>query len=118
MAFSNIDPQKLLRITEYVDPSTGWIVVNTPVLADGERDPVRQETFFGRSILTGAGGQSIPVEFPIKDATTLAEALQKWLACLTAQVDEINSKAIQNRIMSSAGPPSKLSAVPKGNGRT
>jgi len=93
-----IDPTRLVEVRTYTDPAAGTIHRNIPVLATGERDPMRQELFMGSCVLQTPRGP-MNVNFPIEAVTSLTEAVEKFAPSLMAAVEEMQNQALRNKII-------------------
>ena len=72
----SMDAAELYREDLYTDRKVGTIRVLTPIKSDGSTDAGRRTSYVGQAqIMTNAG--MLPISFEI-DATTLAEAVQKF----------------------------------------
>jgi hypothetical protein len=112
----------LFRLETYVDRIAGTIFRQIPVTETGERDPMRQE-LFGGSCHIFINGRQVPINFPIDDATSLTEAIEKFAPACQACIQAIHDQQLRSKILSGGGavPNSKpvstldLSKTRKGN---
>ena len=97
-----LDPQNLYRETAFTDLKAGIIKERVPVFINEEGrvvdNPVRQPSYEGQTFINGQ-----PLAFAIS-ATSLAEAVKLFSSHLEGVLQEMQSKAIQSRIMNPAGP--------------
>ena len=80
-----IDPGALYREDVFTDRKVGTIRVLTPVRTDGSVDASRQVLYVGETQLLTAAGL-LPLAFEI-DATSLAEAVEKFAAATSEAVE-------------------------------
>ena len=83
---ARMDIENLYREDTYTDRKVGTLRVLTPVTPDGSEDTSRQREYIGQaSLYTPAG--ALPLNFEL-DATTLAEAVEKFPAAANRAVEE------------------------------
>lgn len=99
-----LDPSKLVRVESITDPAAGWLDINQPIYEDGSPDPYRPVTYYGRTSLNFAGGQSMPVVFLI-EAKNRLEAIKLWTSACQSAVDKILSEITRQQILSASGKP-------------
>jgi hypothetical protein len=94
-----MNPAELYRREAYTDMQAGVISELTPVVCiDGKTvlDPMREIQYSGETVLmTQAGPQ--PLQFAIA-ATSLLEAVERFAPVLQALIEEMQSRAMQQRI--------------------
>ena len=82
---ARMDPTSLYREDVITDRRVGTLRVMTPIKTDGSTDPGRQVVYVGEAqLLTQAG--LLPLVFEI-DATSLADAIEKFAAGATAAIE-------------------------------
>lgn len=86
----------------YTDLTTGEIVMLEPVLIGGRPDPMRLPKFYS-SVIAVRSGQQMNVSFEIEGATTLEEALDKWLGVAEEKAAEFHRKAEEAALRRSLG---------------
>jgi len=80
-----MDPTSLYREDVITDRRVGTLRVMTPIKTDGSPDPGRPVVYVGEAqLLTQAG--LLPLVFEI-DATSLADAIEKFAAGATAAIE-------------------------------
>ena len=80
-----MDPTSLYREDVITDRRVGTLRVMTPIKTDGSTDPGRPVVYVGEAqLLTQAG--LLPLVFEI-DATSLADAIEKFAAGATAAIE-------------------------------
>jgi len=90
--------QNLYRMETYTDQTAGTIYRQIPVTLTGERDPMRQE-FFGASCMILVRGQSMPINFPIENVTSLEEAIAKFPEACVAVLTQMQEQALRQKIL-------------------
>lgn len=106
-----IDANNLYRETAFTDLKAGIIKERVPVVLHPETgqlidDLVRQPSYEGQTFINGQ-----PLSFAIA-ATSLAEAVKLFSSHLEGVLQELQSKAIQSKIMSPAGPNGRVFVNP------
>ena len=81
-----MDLNNLYREELFTDAKVGAIRTMTPVKADGSADDSRKTMFQGSAQMMTPGG-ALPLNFEI-EATTLAEACEKFAAGATVAMEE------------------------------
>ena len=95
-----IDANASYRVEEYTDDKAGAILRMVPITDEGVQDPLRTERFTGKTFLGTANGPA-EVRFPL-EASSLKEAFALWPAALQHVLDEMESKAVSQRIINGA----------------
>jgi len=90
-----IDPENLYREEIYTDLRIATIRRLVPIKADGTPDETRETLYTGQTNLMSQAGP-LPVECPI-DATTLAEATEKFPAAIRRAVEQLMEEAKEIR---------------------
>ncbi len=123
LADAGMDAQSLYREEIYTDAKLGTLRVMVPVKSDGSPDASRQTLFTGEARLITQMGP-LPISFEI-DASTLAEAVQKYGAAAKAGVEqamrelqELRRQASSSIVIPQAGslPPGGLGGGGLGGG--
>lgn len=100
---SPITPANLFRMETYTDQLAGTIFRQIPVLENGERDPMRMESFGGSCTIL-VNNRPLPITFTI-EGTCLGEAIENFAesvrACLQAMYDE----GMKKKILTAEGKP-------------
>ena len=101
-----LDTGNLYREESFTDLKVGSIRRLVPVTADGNPDPSRPVRFLGQTQLMSQVGP-LPVQCVI-EATTLAEAVERFPKAIKVAVDELVAEAreMQRREMSRIVAPS------------
>lgn len=105
-----MDPTSLYREDVITDRRVGTLRVMTPIKTDGSTDAARQVLYVGEAqLLTQAG--LLPLVFEI-DATSLAEAIDKFAAGATTaiertrrELDELRREAASQIVVPPTLPP-------------
>ena len=96
-----VNINNLYQRTSYTDVVNGTVVESIPILINDEGDitfdPVRTPAYQGECFMNGQ-----PLVFPIP-AKNLKEAVERWVPTINGILEEIQSKAIQDRIARPGG---------------
>lgn len=98
--------QNLYEMRTYTDQQAGTIFRQIPILEDGSRDPMRQETF-GASCTLLVRGQPMPITFQIDGATSLADAITKFPDAVRAAVQQMRDQALRSQLAAPGAPAAK-----------
>lgn len=95
-----VDTNNLFKEETFTDLKVGTIRRLTPVTSDGSPDAGRKAVFIAQTQIMSNMGP-LPVQYEI-DASTMAEAVQKYPAAIKAGIDQLmeDAKELQRREMS------------------
>jgi hypothetical protein len=95
-----VDTNNLFKEETFTDLKVGTIRRLTPVTSDGSPDASRKAVFIAQTQIMSNMGP-LPVQYEI-DASTMAEAIQKYPAAIKAGIDQLmeDAKELQRREMS------------------
>ena len=100
LTLKGIDPTNLYQVTTLTDFKTGEILIYDPISLQVPDTAALPTLFFGKTHLQSNNGP-VTVQFPI-EASSLDEALEKWLPSLQAKLEEIQGQALRSQLLNGA----------------